>query len=207
MSSSASSSSAIDARRPTDRTSDDLDIIFSKLKDVKALEKFHPLLIQQLCYYSYFESLEKGVTRRYFFFSSLFSAAHYQLESLSHGRSRCKLVRHSQWKRRCLCSVGERQSSFVRWRRGKSLHHSVVEAGSHVDLHVGRRNGLRRVDPLRYTAQRHDHHRVCRDALARRTTRFQNLVGGEERKTTRRDERKSPTEFLLSREINSTSTA
>ncbi|CAF5197930.1 unnamed protein product, partial [Rotaria magnacalcarata] len=45
-----------------DRTSDDLDAIFSKLKDVKAFEKFHPLLIQQLCYYSYFESLEKGVT-------------------------------------------------------------------------------------------------------------------------------------------------
>ena len=51
--------------RPTDRTSDDLDIIFSKLKDVKALEKFHPLLVQQLCYYSYFESLEKGVTRKH----------------------------------------------------------------------------------------------------------------------------------------------
>ncbi|CAF2852827.1 unnamed protein product [Rotaria sp. Silwood2] len=50
-------------KRPTDRTSDDLDIIFSKLKDVKAFEKFHPLLIQQLCYYSYFENLEKGVTR------------------------------------------------------------------------------------------------------------------------------------------------
>ncbi|CAF1262174.1 unnamed protein product [Adineta ricciae] len=49
-------------KRPTDRTSDDLDTIFSKLKDVKAFEKFHPLLIQQLCYYSYFEYLEKGVT-------------------------------------------------------------------------------------------------------------------------------------------------
>ncbi|CAF0731178.1 unnamed protein product [Rotaria sordida] len=49
-------------KRPTDRTSDDLDIIFSRLKDVKAFEKFHPLLIQQLCYYSYFENLEKGVT-------------------------------------------------------------------------------------------------------------------------------------------------
>ena len=50
--------------RPIDRTSDDLDTIFSKLKDVKAFEKFHPLLIQQLCYYSYFESLERSVTRR-----------------------------------------------------------------------------------------------------------------------------------------------
>jgi hypothetical protein len=51
-------------KRPTDRTSDDLDTIFAKLKDLKAFEKFHPLLIQQLCYYSYFESLEKGVTRK-----------------------------------------------------------------------------------------------------------------------------------------------
>lgn len=55
--------------RPTDRTSDDLDTIFSKLKDVKAFEKFHPLLIQQLCYYSYFENLEKGVTRKKLFSS------------------------------------------------------------------------------------------------------------------------------------------
>lgn len=31
---------------------------------MKAFEKFHPLLIQQLCYYSYFENLEKGVTRK-----------------------------------------------------------------------------------------------------------------------------------------------
>lgn len=57
---------------PTDRTSDDLDTIFSKLKDVKAFEKFHPLLIQQLCYYSYFESLEKGVTRKAVFDVFLF---------------------------------------------------------------------------------------------------------------------------------------
>ncbi|CAF0894833.1 unnamed protein product [Didymodactylos carnosus] len=49
-------------KRPTDRTGEDLDKIFSKLKDVKAFEKFHPLLIQQLCYYSYYENLEKGVT-------------------------------------------------------------------------------------------------------------------------------------------------
>lgn len=34
------------------------------MKDVKAFEKFHPLLIQQLCYYSYFENLEKNVTRK-----------------------------------------------------------------------------------------------------------------------------------------------
>ncbi|CAF0883074.1 unnamed protein product [Didymodactylos carnosus] len=49
-------------KRPSDRTGEDLDRIFSKLKDVKAFEKFHPLLIQQLCYYSYYENLEKGVT-------------------------------------------------------------------------------------------------------------------------------------------------
>ena len=50
-----------------------MDTIFSKLKDVKAFEKFHPLLIQQLCYYSYFENLEKGVTRKKFLKSSFFT--------------------------------------------------------------------------------------------------------------------------------------
>ena len=96
--------------RPTDRTSDDLDIIFSKLKDVKALEKFHPLLVQQLCYYSYFESLEKGVTRKQNerWLQRTFSSA-----SLSNGRSRCQLVRYSQWNCRRLCSVGEWQSECL----------------------------------------------------------------------------------------------
>ncbi|ESO82180.1 hypothetical protein LOTGIDRAFT_135036, partial [Lottia gigantea] len=47
---------------PADRSGSDLDIIYSRLKDIKALEKFHPLLLQQICYYGYYEDLEKGVT-------------------------------------------------------------------------------------------------------------------------------------------------
>ncbi|RMZ95094.1 rap guanine nucleotide exchange factor 4 isoform X1 [Brachionus plicatilis] len=49
-------------KRPTDRTGHDLDLIFSKLKGIKAFESFHPLLLQQLCYYGYYESIDKGVT-------------------------------------------------------------------------------------------------------------------------------------------------
>ena len=47
--------------RPADRTGEDLDLIFARLKDLKAFEKFHPLLLQQICYYSYYEDLEQGV--------------------------------------------------------------------------------------------------------------------------------------------------
>ena len=54
---------ALFAGRPSERTAEDLDVIYSKLKELKVLEKFHPLLLQQLCYYGYYESLEKGVTR------------------------------------------------------------------------------------------------------------------------------------------------
>ncbi|XP_077869174.1 rap guanine nucleotide exchange factor 4-like [Saccoglossus kowalevskii] len=49
-------------KRPADRTGEDLDIIYSRLKDVKAFERFHPLLLQQICYYGYYEDLEKGIT-------------------------------------------------------------------------------------------------------------------------------------------------
>ena len=47
--------------RPADRTGEDLDLIYARLKDLKAFEKFHPLLLQQICYYSYYEDLEQGV--------------------------------------------------------------------------------------------------------------------------------------------------
>ncbi|KAL5006473.1 hypothetical protein ScPMuIL_015279 [Solemya velum] len=49
-------------KRPSDRTGEDLDIIYSRLKDIKSFEKFHPLLLQQICYYGYYEDLDKGVT-------------------------------------------------------------------------------------------------------------------------------------------------
>ncbi|XP_038078021.1 rap guanine nucleotide exchange factor 4-like isoform X2 [Patiria miniata] len=49
-------------KRPSERTGEDLDIIYSRLKDVKAFEKIHPLLLQQICCYGYYEDLEKGIT-------------------------------------------------------------------------------------------------------------------------------------------------
>ncbi|KAL3832515.1 hypothetical protein ACJMK2_024150, partial [Sinanodonta woodiana] len=49
-------------KRPCDRTGEDLDVIYSKLKDIKVFEKFHPMLLQQICYYGYYEDLEKGIT-------------------------------------------------------------------------------------------------------------------------------------------------
>ncbi len=54
-------SMCIDLFRPAERTGEDLDIIYSRLKDLKAFEKFHPLLLQQICYYSYYEDLDQGV--------------------------------------------------------------------------------------------------------------------------------------------------
>ena len=41
-------------------------MIYSHLKDLKAFEKFHPLLLQQICYYSFYEDLEQGVIRTYY---------------------------------------------------------------------------------------------------------------------------------------------
>ncbi|XP_025095168.1 rap guanine nucleotide exchange factor 4-like isoform X2 [Pomacea canaliculata] len=49
-------------KRPSERTAEDLDVIHSKLKELKVLEKFHPFLLQQLCYYGFYECLEKGIT-------------------------------------------------------------------------------------------------------------------------------------------------
>ncbi|XP_033735691.1 LOW QUALITY PROTEIN: rap guanine nucleotide exchange factor 4-like [Pecten maximus] len=49
-------------KRPCDRSREDLDIIYSRLKNVKAFDKFHPSLLQQICYYGYYEDLEKGIT-------------------------------------------------------------------------------------------------------------------------------------------------
>ncbi|XP_073489981.1 rap guanine nucleotide exchange factor 4 isoform X3 [Aquarana catesbeiana] len=49
-------------KRPLERSSEDVDIIFARLKAVKAFERFHPNLLQQICFCGYYESLEKGVT-------------------------------------------------------------------------------------------------------------------------------------------------
>ncbi|KAL6070130.1 hypothetical protein STEG23_037928 [Scotinomys teguina] len=48
--------------RPLERSSDDVDIIFTRLKEVKAFERFHPNLLHQICLCGYYENLEKGIT-------------------------------------------------------------------------------------------------------------------------------------------------
>uniref|UniRef100_A0A8C4SEY2 Rap guanine nucleotide exchange factor 4 n=1 Tax=Erpetoichthys calabaricus TaxID=27687 RepID=A0A8C4SEY2_ERPCA len=47
---------------PRKRSGEDIDIIFARLKDVKAFEKFHPNLLQQICLCGFYENLEKGIT-------------------------------------------------------------------------------------------------------------------------------------------------
>lgn len=39
-----------------------MDIILARLKSVKAFEKFHPALLQQICLCGFYECLEKGIT-------------------------------------------------------------------------------------------------------------------------------------------------
>ncbi|KAJ8352091.1 hypothetical protein SKAU_G00235670 [Synaphobranchus kaupii] len=51
-------------KRPAERSGEDVDIILARLKDVKAFEKFHPSLLQQICLCGFYECLEKGITCR-----------------------------------------------------------------------------------------------------------------------------------------------
>uniref|UniRef100_A0A9J8A7W1 Rap guanine nucleotide exchange factor 4 n=1 Tax=Cyprinus carpio carpio TaxID=630221 RepID=A0A9J8A7W1_CYPCA len=48
--------------RPEERSGEDVDIILARLKSVKAFEKFHPALLQQICLCGFYECLEKGIT-------------------------------------------------------------------------------------------------------------------------------------------------
>ncbi|XP_059417408.1 rap guanine nucleotide exchange factor 4-like isoform X2 [Carassius carassius] len=49
-------------KRPEERSGEDVDIILARLKGVKAFEKFHPALHQQICLCGFYECLEKGIT-------------------------------------------------------------------------------------------------------------------------------------------------
>ncbi|XP_019910094.2 rap guanine nucleotide exchange factor 4 isoform X2 [Esox lucius] len=49
-------------KRPAERSGEDVDIILSRLKRVKAFERFHPSLLQQICLCGFYECLEKGIT-------------------------------------------------------------------------------------------------------------------------------------------------
>uniref|UniRef100_A0A8C1H4Z5 Rap guanine nucleotide exchange factor 4 n=1 Tax=Cyprinus carpio carpio TaxID=630221 RepID=A0A8C1H4Z5_CYPCA len=48
--------------RPEERSGEDVDIILARLKSVKAFEKFHPALLQQICLCGFYECLDKGIT-------------------------------------------------------------------------------------------------------------------------------------------------
>lgn len=50
--------------RPEERSGEDVDIIMARLKRVKAFEKFHPTMLQQICLCGFYECLEKGITCR-----------------------------------------------------------------------------------------------------------------------------------------------
>uniref|UniRef100_A0A3B3YKQ4 Rap guanine nucleotide exchange factor (GEF) 4 n=1 Tax=Poecilia mexicana TaxID=48701 RepID=A0A3B3YKQ4_9TELE len=49
-------------KRPAERSGEDVDIILARLRNVKALEGFHPRLLQQICLCGFYECLEKGIT-------------------------------------------------------------------------------------------------------------------------------------------------
>lgn len=50
------------AKRPADRTGEDLDIIFARFKNLKAFERFNHAVLHQICYYGYYQDLEEGIT-------------------------------------------------------------------------------------------------------------------------------------------------
>ncbi|KAK5861000.1 hypothetical protein PBY51_022432 [Eleginops maclovinus] len=49
-------------KRPAERSGEDVDIILARLKNVKAFERFHPSLLQQICLCGFYVCLEKGIT-------------------------------------------------------------------------------------------------------------------------------------------------
>ncbi|XP_028992535.1 rap guanine nucleotide exchange factor 4 isoform X2 [Betta splendens] len=49
-------------KRPAERSGEDVGIILARLRSVKALERFHPSLLQQICLCGFYECLEKGIT-------------------------------------------------------------------------------------------------------------------------------------------------
>ncbi|XP_031560616.1 rap guanine nucleotide exchange factor 4-like [Actinia tenebrosa] len=48
-------------QRPADRTGEDIDIVYARLKDMKIFERLHPTVLQQICYYGYYQDLEEGI--------------------------------------------------------------------------------------------------------------------------------------------------
>uniref|UniRef100_A0A3B4Z9Z5 Rap guanine nucleotide exchange factor 4-like n=1 Tax=Stegastes partitus TaxID=144197 RepID=A0A3B4Z9Z5_9TELE len=49
-------------KRPTERSGEDVDIILTRLREVKAFQRFPPPLLLQICACAFYECLEKGIT-------------------------------------------------------------------------------------------------------------------------------------------------
>ncbi|KAM6948429.1 rap guanine nucleotide exchange factor 4-like [Aplochiton taeniatus] len=49
-------------KRPSERSGEDVDIILTRLREVKAFHRFHPALLLQICTCAFYEYLEKGIT-------------------------------------------------------------------------------------------------------------------------------------------------
>ncbi|XP_022251860.1 rap guanine nucleotide exchange factor 4-like, partial [Limulus polyphemus] len=49
-------------KRPIDRTEEDIELIYNRLREIKAFEHIQSTLLQQMCYYGYYEDLDKGIT-------------------------------------------------------------------------------------------------------------------------------------------------
>ncbi|XP_074544800.1 rap guanine nucleotide exchange factor 4-like [Halichoeres trimaculatus] len=49
-------------KRPSERSGEDVDIILTRLREVKAFQRFPPPLLLQICTCAFYECLEKGIT-------------------------------------------------------------------------------------------------------------------------------------------------
>nr|XP_033506761.1 rap guanine nucleotide exchange factor 4-like [Epinephelus lanceolatus] len=49
-------------KRPSERSGEDVDIILTRLREVKAFHRFPPPLLLQICACAFYECLEKGIT-------------------------------------------------------------------------------------------------------------------------------------------------
>lgn len=78
-----------------ERSSEDVDIIFTRLKEVKAFEKFHPNLLQQICLCGYYENLEKGITCKRASYDDLFYVD--KIGGEAGIVSRRSMREHNQW--------------------------------------------------------------------------------------------------------------
>ena len=51
--------------RPSDRSKKDVDMIYSRLRELPTLHKFPPVLLHEICYFGYYEDLEEGIVCMY----------------------------------------------------------------------------------------------------------------------------------------------